>query len=237
MLMLFAVAAMVPALAYGRWEQMLLAVWMGAFVVLVPFYHPYARLMLPALPAATYLSLWLCDSSWGRSAIVPAGDAGLAPSGHATRGRLARAVAAAAAVAGLALASLAHPFGLVPSRALWQRWSTRDSYRALGRLVDEHTPADAMVLCQGLPPMPLYCPRRWLSLDQKPFTEFLPRVPGNVPCYLAVDEWGVYGAGHQDTLHVLRSERGCLETEAWTRNDLNIVTLLDNLSPWAAAQA
>ncbi|HVX63373.1 MAG TPA: phospholipid carrier-dependent glycosyltransferase [Pirellulales bacterium] len=235
-LMLLAVAAMVPALAFGRWEQILLAVWMGAFVVLVPFYHPYARLLLPVLPAAIYLSLWLCDSGWRLSAIAPARDGRLATSIADAPGRLARAMAAAAAVAGLALACLAHPFGLVPSRALWQRWSTRDSYRDLGRLVDEHTPADAIVLCQGLPPMPLYCPRRWLSLDQKPFTEFLPRVPVNRPCYLAVDEWGVYGAGHQDTLHVLRSERGCLETVAWTRNDLNLVTLLDNLSPWAAAR-
>lgn len=234
--MLLAVAAIVPALVYGRWEQIMLAVWTGAFVVLVPFYHPYARLMLPALPAAIYLSLWLCDVGFGLAATGPDGDVETASARPLTLGRLARTMTVAAVVAGLSFACVAHPFGLVPSRALWQRWSTRDSYRALGVLADEHTPADAVVLCQGLPPMPLYCPRRWLSMDQKPFTEFLPGVPVDRPCYLAVDEWGVYGAGHQDTLQVLRSERACLRTVAWTRNDLNIVTLLDNLSPWEAAR-
>lgn len=233
-LMLLAIAAIVPALLYGRWEQIVLAVWLGSFVVLVPLYHPYARLMLPALPAAICLALWLLSAACETTDLFAlAEDAHPFPPALT---RLSRVMAVAAVAGALTWACISHPFGLVPSAALWRRWSTRDSYRALGLLVDEQTPADATVLCQGLPPMPLYCPRRWLSLDQRPFTEFLPQSPVERPCYLAVDDWGLHGAGHQDNLKVLRSQRACLHAVAWTRNDLNIVTLLDNLSPWETAR-
>jgi hypothetical protein len=166
----------------------------------------------------------------------PVANEGRAARAALAPARLSRTMSIAAIAFGITAAAIAHPFGIIPSAELWRRWSTRNSYRALGSLIDDHTPADAEVLCQGLPPMPLYCPRRWVSLDQMPFTDFLSRVPRERPCYLTVDDWGAHGAGHEATLKALRAQRHCLHTIAWTPNDLNIVSLLDNLSPWQAAQ-
>ncbi len=236
MILLLAVAAIAPALLYGRWEQIALAVWVGSFVLLVPLYHPYARLIVPALPAAICLALWLVDSACELLLLPPVANEARAAQSALAPARLSRTMIIAAITVGITAAAIAHPFGIIPSAGLWRCWSTRHSYRALGSLIDEHTPADAEVLCQGLPPMPLYCPRRWLSLDQLPFHDFLASVPRERPCYLAVDDWGAHGAGHEETLKALRAHRHCLQTIAWTPNDLNIVTLLDNLSPWQAAQ-
>jgi hypothetical protein len=150
--------------------------------------------------------------------------------------RLARALCGSAIVASLAIFFTAHPFGWIPTAALWRRWSTHESYRSFGLAIKEHTPADAFVLCQGLPPMPLYCPRSWRMLDLLPFTEMLDRVPADRPCYLAVDDWGAHAAGHDAARETLLANRACLEPVVSTPNDLNIVALLDNLSPDEVAQ-
>ncbi len=51
-LFLVAAAGIVPACLYGRWSDVLLAAWVGSFIVLAPLYHPYLRLLLPAMPGA-----------------------------------------------------------------------------------------------------------------------------------------------------------------------------------------
>lgn len=230
---LLAIAAIAPALAYGRFEHVLLAVWLGAFVVMIPFYNPYTRLLTPALPAAVLLSLWLLDASWGalKSRVSTHEGADLQPPA-----RLARALGALAVAACLAIFFAAHPFGWFPSAALWRRWSTHESYRSFGLAIDDHTPADAFVLCQGLPPMPLYCPREWRALDLLPFTALLDRAPADRPCYLAVDDWGAHAAGHDAARKTLLANRACLDPVVSTPNDLNIVALLDNLSPDEVAE-
>lgn len=230
---LLAIAAIVPALAYGRFDHVLLAVWLGAFVVMIPFYNPYTRLLTPALPAAILLSLWLLDAGWGAlisHATTREGSDWQPPA------RLARAWTGLAIAASLAFFFAAHPFGWVPSAALWRRWSTFESYRSFGLEIDDHTPANAFVLCQALPPMPLYCPRQWLSLDRLAFTELLDRVPADRPCYLAVDDWGAHGAGHDAARETLLANQACLSPVVSTPNDLNIVALLDNLSPGEVAE-
>ncbi|HEY2838222.1 MAG TPA: hypothetical protein VGJ26_03690, partial [Pirellulales bacterium] len=237
-------AAIVPALIFGRREHVLLAVWLGAFVVMTPLYHPYTRLLLPAMPAAICLTLWLLDAGWGLvegAAPGPSRPRQDSPTASfadsVALGRAARIAASSAVLAGLAVFSASHPFGLIPSASLWRRWSTHESYRSFGIAIERSTPSDAFVLCQGLPPMPLYCyyPRRWLMLDWLPFTELLPRVPVGRPCYLAVDDWGAHGEGHREALKTLLEKRACLEKVASVPNDLNIVALLDNLSPWEVA--
>ena len=235
LLLLLAMAAVGPALVYGRFAHVLLAVWLGAFVVMIPFYHPYTRLLTPALPAAILLALWLLDEGW--RVLRGATDASIAqPDDSPPFARLARALTFVAVAASLVIFGASHPFGWVPSGALWRRWSTRESYRSFGLAIDERTPADAVVLCQALPPMPLYCPRRWLSLDRLPFTELLPQVPADRPCFLAVDEWGAHAAGHDSARETLLANRSCLERIASTPNDLNIAALLDNLSPAEVAE-
>src|SRR5204862_1726689 len=50
-LLLLGIAGILPALLSGSWPRLLAAVWCGTFFALTPLYHPYPRLMLPALPA------------------------------------------------------------------------------------------------------------------------------------------------------------------------------------------
>ncbi|HXT58068.1 MAG TPA: phospholipid carrier-dependent glycosyltransferase, partial [Pirellulales bacterium] len=191
-LILLGAAAIVPALVFGHWQHVLLAVWLGAFVVMTPLYHPYTRLLLPAMPAAICLALWLLDAGWGLvegAAPGPRRPGRNSPTASfadsVSSGRAARIATSSAVLAGLAIFSASHPFGMVPSAALWRRWSTRESYRSFGLAIDRSTPSGAVVLCQGLPCMALYCPREWRPLDFLPFTELLSRVSADVPCYLA----------------------------------------------------
>jgi len=234
-LLLLAIAAIGPVLVYGRFEHVLLAVWLGAFVVMTPFYHPYTRLLTPALPAAILLALWLVDEGWRRLRFTATASTAEPVELQSCRW-LCRFLAGAAIAASMAIFFAAHPFGWLPSAALWGRWSTRESYRAFGVAIDDRTPRDAFVLCQALPPMPLYCPREWRALDLLPFTELLPQVPDDRPCFLAVDDWGAHGAGHDAAWKTLLENKSCLQIVARIPNDLNIVALLDNLSPDEVAE-
>lgn len=226
-LMLLAAGAIAPALIWGRWPEVFFAVWAGAFLVMTPFYHPYTRLLVPMLPAAIALSLWLVSAAVSN-------DAPLEPS--SLRIRAARLSLLAVVLAALLFGVVSHPFGLVPSRGVWQHWSTRNSYRALADEVLATVPKDGMVLCQGLPAMELYLEREWTPLEAIPFDRLLSRVPPSRPCYLAVDSWGAYAENHELALASLEAHLPCLTSLAVVPNDLNIATLLDYLPPAAVAQ-
>lgn len=233
--LLIATAAIVPALIWGRQEHMMWAVWLGAFDVLTPFYHPYTRLLVPAIPAAICLTLWLLSATFEYCAVLAtqaAADAG----GRAEFWRPSRGYAAAALVTGLAISLTAHPFGWLPTKELWRRWSTRQSYRAFNDVVIEHTPPDARLLCQGMPIMPLYLSRRWDSLGHVPFTAWIGHLPENHPCYLAVDFWGIYGEHHEAARQAFVEHLDGLRPVGWIENDLNVVTLLDYLPPAQVAE-
>jgi len=236
-LFILAAFAIAPALIWGRWCEIFFAVWAGAFLVLTPFYHPYTRLLVPALPAVIALTVWLIAT-----AVAPLVRG---PSTSETQGRVlaprSRSVAAgylaAGCLAAFILAIGSHPFGLLPSRRVWDRWSTRYSYRALGDAVlDAKLPSDAMVLCQGLPAMDLYVERQWTPLEAVPFDRWLPRVAPDRECFLAVDFWGAYGENHQLALASLREHLHCFEPIAVVPNDINLATLLDYLPPAAVAR-
>lgn len=234
--LLLAAAAIVPVLVWGEANAMVLAVWVGAFLVTVPFYHPYTRLVVPALPAAICMSLWLLRAAWqakSMNSIAPAEQGAIAGS---MRPRVARACLSAAIAAALTIALVAHPFGWLPPAAAWQRQSARQSYRALGDAVLAQTPNDAMVICQGLPVMPLYVEREWVPLETRAFTDWLPRIATDRPCFLAVDFWGAYGEGHAAVRAAIDRHIDCLTPVAIVPNDLNLVTLLDYLSPTDAAR-
>lgn len=241
MCLLIATAAILPALIWGRLEQIVAAVWVGAFIVLTPFYHPYTRLLVPALPGAIALTCWLLSTVFHdrtastRETALPAGATHrVVPSPHERETCV--ACLAASMIAGSAIALATHPFGWLPTAALWHRWSTRQSYRAFNDAVREHTPPDAHVLCQGMPIMPLYLERRWDSLGHVPFTAWMGHVPADRPCYLAVDSWGIYGEHHEAARHALAEHLDGLQPVAWVENDLNVVTLLDYLPAAGVAQ-
>lgn len=234
--LLLGAAAIAPVLVWGEANAIVLAVWAGAFLVTVPFYHPYTRLIVPALPAAICLSLWLLRAAWqpmAANGMAPIEDGAIAGSAKLPT---ARACLLAAVAGGLTIALLAHPFGWLPQPAAWRRQSARQSYRALGDAVLAKTPNDALVICQGLPVMPLYVEREWVPLETRPFTDWLPHVPTDRPCFLAVDFWGAYGEGHAAVWAAIDRHIDCLTPAAVVPNDINLVTLLDYLPPADAAR-
>ncbi len=234
--LLLAAATIVPALAWGRAAEITLAVWVGAFLVLTPFYHPYTRLIVPALPGAICLGLWLCRAA-ARLPQHVEHEASRTSSRLLPRTRqTATACIVATIVASLAIALTAHPFGWLPTAAQWRRWTTRHSYRAFSDAVRDHTPADAYVLCQGMPIMPLYLERQWDSLGHVPFTAWIDRVPRDRPCYLAIDFWGLYGEHHEAARRAIAEQLANLDAVAWIEDDLNLATLLDYLPPAEVAR-
>jgi hypothetical protein len=258
-LFILAAVAIVPAMIWGRWPEVFFAVWAGAFLVLTPFYHPYTRLLVPAVPSVIALALWLLTralSVYGLE-VIPAkrGRGGERESGRIPKSpslpvspsptpasstgatRALRGFLSAGCTAAFLAALMWHPFGWLPNQQIWQRWSTHDSYRALGNAVEEiGLPKDAIVLCHGPPAMTLYIEREWTPLETTPFDLWLARVPHDRPCYLAVDFWGAYCENHQFVLASLLKHLQCLEPVAVITNDLNVATLLDYLPPAEVAR-
>ena len=230
-MIVIAAAAIGPALVFGRWPEVLFAVWTGAFLLLTPFYHPYTRLLVPALPAVIALAVWLVSAALrGRQPETEArGSAGEVP--RAADSKPAWTMLALVCVGVCVTALIWQPFGWLPSRGAWERWSSRESYRALGDAVLEaKVPTDAVVLCQGSPAMTLYVLREWAPLEIVPFDLWLTHVERGRECYLAVDFWGIYGENHQLALKTILERIDYLEPIAVVNNDLNLPTLLDYLS-------
>jgi 4-amino-4-deoxy-L-arabinose transferase-like glycosyltransferase len=232
-------AGIVPALLTRSWPRLLAAVWCGTFVVLTPLYHPYPRLMLPALPACIYLALWLLEDAWpglmrqievkSLSASGVAGD---------PRQRRVTAGVSLAAAAGLALLWLLgpHPFGVAsPSQGIWERWATRQSYRAAGEEILEHTDADAIVLCQTQLAMCAYCPRTPVVVEDHSFQTLFEGFPLERSCYLVVDFGWIHSTRESEALQGLLDYSENLTPLAIIPNDLCMVTLLDFLPPAEAA--
>lgn len=219
-------AAIVPALIWGGWLEVFFAVWAGSFLIMTPFYHPYTRLLAPAVPAEIALSVWLMAQAFG-----PSGQASQARASVRDLKRQVNRWLLGLACCGLLLAALAwRPFGWIPSQEVWQRWSARHAYRALGdAILRAGLPADAVVLCQGPPAMTLYLDREWAPLEFLPFELWLPHVDANRDCYLAADFWGLYAENHQMARDSFSKRIGCLRPVAVVPNDLNLMTLLDYL--------
>jgi 4-amino-4-deoxy-L-arabinose transferase-like glycosyltransferase len=234
-LFLLGAVGIIPALLSGRWERVLAAVWCGTFLLLAPLYHPYPRLLLPALPACICLTLWLLQDVWPNlldlklASQEPLHDA---PS-QANRSRLLAASALGIACC-LSLIWLLgpHPLGLfAPTRGVWNRWTSHQSYRAAGDAVLEHTPPDAVVICQTQLAMISYCQRMPLPVEGESFATLLTGVPAERDCFLLVDYCWIHGKKQQGALEGLRRYAGKLTPVAIIDNDVNIVTLLDQLTP------
>jgi hypothetical protein len=98
----------------------------------------------------------------------------------------------------------------------------------------EHTPEEAVVICQGPPTLWLYCPRQAIQTQDAPFTESLESLPADRPAYLAVDYW-VHEQPDRRALAALRDNLARLDVVETVPNDLNIVSLLDWLAPHEVA--
>ena len=238
-LILLGTAGILPALLTRNWPRLLAAVWCGTFVVLTPLYHPYPRLMLPALPACICLTLWLLEDAWpgliNRTHVESTSLVGVA---GGPRHRQLTAGASLAACAALALVWLLglHPFGVVfPSRGIWDRWTTRHSYRAAGEAILEHTDVDAIVLCQTQLAMFSYCPRTPVVAEDHSFQTLFEGFPRERSCYLIVDFSWIHSTRESEALQGLLNYSENLTPVAIIPNDLCMVTLLDFLPPADAA--
>ncbi len=201
-----------------------LAVWFLAFCVLAPCYFPYLRLVLPALPAATLLATGtLVETFWSGS--LAGGDR------SATTNRTVAGVRFV--VCGFLLgiwALAAQPFGLLPGRELWSRWQSTQGYQAFAAWVAASTPGNAAFLCQGQPPFAIYCPRQAVVLGNESFVAATEGLTADCPTYWAVD-FRIIHEPHSIPRREMQEQIHALEWIHSVPLDLNIVTLLDYMSP------
>jgi hypothetical protein len=208
-------------------------VWCGAFVVLTPLYHPYPRLILPILPACICLLLWLLKDAWpglirGNEIEPKLTDTNVYPN----RRTLAGVSFAATGIMVLVWLLGPHPYGLAtPSHGIWNRWSAEHSYRAAGQALQEHTNANAVVICQTQLAMISYCPRLPLVAEDHSFVSLIEGLPQDRDCYLLVDFSWIHGQSNSAALKGIVDNADSLSAVAVIPNDLSIVTLLDMLTP------
>ena len=213
------------ALIRGRWPEVLIATWALAFFVAAPLYQPYARLLVPMIPAAIGL-------------VVPAiarvlpdlAGAGLRQDAAPF---LLRWGGMRSWGLGLGLAACSafwQPFGFWPSQALWDRWEARGSYRRVAAVLQKHTSPKAVILCQGQPNLAVYCPREHYLLPDRDFRETLAQIDIARECFLLVDFLVVNQPG-SPARRALESVGGSLQPVAVLPNEMNVVTLLNFVSP------
>ncbi|MCE9526239.1 MAG: phospholipid carrier-dependent glycosyltransferase [Planctomycetales bacterium] len=232
-LILLGTVGIVAALLSPSWPRLLAAVWCGTFVVLTPLYHPYPRLMLPVLPACICLLLWLLEDAWpglirGNKIEPKPADTKAYPN----RRTLAGISCATAGILGLVWLFGLHPYGLAtPNHGIWNRWTAEHSYRAAGQAIQEHTTADAIIICQTQLAMISYCPRLPLVAEDHSFVSLLEGVPKDRDCYLLADFSWIHGQPDSAALKGILDNVDSLSVVAVIPNDLSIVTLLDMLTP------
>jgi 4-amino-4-deoxy-L-arabinose transferase-like glycosyltransferase len=232
-LLILGAAGIVPALAARKWQRLLPAVWAGAFLVLTPLYHPYQRLMLPALPGFICLALWLIQDVLPGSFGNQIAPIALKPAESQNPQRRGIAIGTLLGAGCLALMWLfgPHPFGLLyPRQGVWNRWISRESYRATGQAILQHTNADSIVICQTQLAMVSYCPRFPLVAETDSFATLLKDFPEGRDCYLVVDYCWIHQETGTRAKQGLRDQARELIPLAIIPNDLNIVTLLDQIS-------
>lgn len=233
-ILLLGAVGIVAALRSGSWPRLLAAVWGGTFLVLTPLYHPYPRLLLPALPACICLGLWLLSDVWpGWMQLSETSSAGQRlERSDSSRRRLAAGSLVAAATMSLFWLLGPHDFGLLwPMAGVWDRWTARQSYRAAEQAILRHTDEDSTVICQTQPLMILYCPRRPLLVENRSFATLMADVPAETDCFLMLDFCWLHGQPDQAALQGIQDQAQNLTSVAVIENDLNIVTLMDHLSP------
>ena len=230
-LLIIACLAMVPALIYGRFAEVVVAVWVGAFLILLPFYHPYTRLLLPVTVASTCLVANCVVRSGLIERVVAERSA------HGVSETASSRLALGLALIGCAtIAVTGCPFGVVPSADLWNRWSTDFSYQSVTEAFLEVTEPDAFVICQAQPTLSIYVPRERLPIGNVPFSQVLDQIPADRVCYLAVDFFWLHSQPDGDALAGILSNRARLRPVATIPNDLNLVTLGNFLTPRQIAQ-
>lgn len=214
MLFLAGIAGGLVCVARGRPVDVLVAAWLAAFLVLVPAYHAYARLLLPALPAALLALLrgWQCLVG------EPDGARQHAAAQHTVAAGAAGGRCGVLAVTGLIVllagTLAAGRLDVAEMRGVWSTWSSRRSYRAFAREIAAKLPADALLLCRTQPPLWYALPREFKGLEDHPLPQPLRQ---NRPVYLVLD---FYVHITPELLASIEAQPGRLDEVARVPNDL-----------------
>ena len=244
LLLLTGVAGILPAVFSRRWPLILCAVWLAVLAFFTPIYFPQVRLLAPLMPPAILLSLslvWPVRGGGARSRNTLAAVATRnADDGSTEANRTTSAPSSLPWLCGGLLATLGlamlQPFGVTPTRELWRQWSARSGYRQFQQRVAVETPDEAAVICQGQPPLVVYCPRDWRTLfGDVAFTRGLEGLDGDHPVYLAVDFRWLHGGrarGRQtESQEALVRWLHCLEPTAVVPFEPSIAMVLAHLPP------
>ena len=227
LLLICGLAAVIPALLSRRWSPTLCAVWFVGFLGLASGMPPSVRHLSAAMPPAILLTLWL---------VWPTPRSNSAEESWTSLPWLAAGLLAAGWVA------LLSPFGATPSQSMWDRWSPGSGYAEFGQRVAVETPKDAAIICQGQPPLYVYCRREWATLfGDASFLRGLKGLPAEHPVYLALDFRYLEDPSlfdHERTTDgeardALVSWLHCLEPIAVTPLEPSVLMLLEHLTPGA----
>ena len=214
----------------------LLVVWLGSFVIAVPFYHAYPRLLLPAVPAAILIVLrcfqiWIC--SFKVSCVSSGGKdihADKTTSSMSYGLTLIRQGAPMVLLVGVFLISLiAGRWDWQELRGVWSSWTPRRSYREFSEAIRKVTPRDALIVCRSQPTLWFAFGRDFIGPDD---TELILRAPGGRPTYLAVD-FHIHSTPR--ALESARLQKEYLVEVARVKNDLNppaMLNLITSQSFW-----
>ena len=189
--LILAIVSALYLLLKGSLCDRILDEWLGSFVIAVPFYHAYPRLLLPAVPAAILIVL-RCFQIWIGSFIVScvsSGDKDV----HAdkTSGSMSydftliQQGTPMVLLVGVLLVSLfAGRWDWQELRGVWNSWTPRRSYREFSEAIRKITPRDALIVCRSQPTLWFAFGRDFIGPDD---TELILRAPEGRPTYLAVD--------------------------------------------------
>ncbi len=230
--LILAIVSALYLLLKGSLCDRILVVWLGSFVIAVPFYHAYPRLLLPAVPAAILIVL-RCFQIWMGSFIVSgvsSGDKDV----HADKTSdsrsydftLIRQGTPMVLLVGVLLASLvAGRWDWQELRGVWNSWTPSRSYREFSEAIRKITPRDALIVCRSQPTLWFAFGRDFIGPDD---TELILRAPEGRPTYLAVD-FHIHSTPR--ALESARLQKESLVEVARVINDLNPPAMLNLITP------
>lgn len=216
---------------FATYRARVVICWVGLWVVAAPFYHPYARLLLPFVIAAFLLAGLVLDRVLQRMGAASAHDV---PEEASHEMIAATVVTHAGWAAGLAVITMAMALAAVVPLVrndIGDAWRSSRDVAALAAAIDERVPEDQAIYVLGEPPLAYYLRElgRTVPGDLRP--RALAGVTG--PAYIV---GGVYSQRAPQLRNVLARFGDRLAVEGGLGFEPNDLRLLDDLEPVAARE-
>lgn len=215
---------------FAAYRTRVIICWVGLWLVAAPFYHPYARLLLPFVIAAFLLAGLVLDRVLRRFSAVSA--QGFAE--RANEQRAGRVGASGNWPIGLVVITLAA--GLAASIPFVRNddgdaWRSSRNVAALAAAIDDRVPEDEAIYVLGEPPLAYYL----RALGREVPGDLRPRALASVtgPAYII---GGVYSQRAPQLRNVLARFGDQLTVDGVLRFEPNDLRLLDDLDPRAARE-